>query len=284
MATDFKEIEEYVMVQWYNYNPPSIDQDNLLHLERNVKLNRDTINEIIRRLGVVPDGGTSGDDQQIYDTSIYENLINFKNQIKQLQDNKVDKTTYNEKVADLQNRINNRLRKDQDDISVYSYTFKKLTLTNSLSVGTTSSFTGAITAKSSLTVTGKITGNGGVETTTLKTTGATTLGGTLGVNGKATLNNGLAVKSGGSLTGTLTVDNLVVTGKITCSGAGSFDGNITCNQLTANRQVTINCKNGGNLWIKKNYIEMGKSAEHRLWVQGSSASLRNGDALIRTVS
>ena len=54
--------------------------------------------------------------------------------------------------------------------------------------------------------------------------------------------------------------------------------------MTANRQVTINCENSGNLWIKKNYIELGASAEHRLYVQGKNASLRNGDALIRTVS
>lgn len=283
MATDFKEIEEYIMVQWYNYNPPSIDQDNLLHLEKNIKLNRDTINEIIRRLGIVPDGGTSGENQEIYDSSIYDTLINFKDQIKQLQNNKVDKTDYNAKVNDLQNQINNRLRKDQDDVSVYSYTFKKLTLTDSLSVGTTSSFGGAITAKSSITATGKVTANGGVETSTLKTTGATVLGSTVEANGKATLNNGLTVKQGGSLTGTLTVDNLIVTGKITCNGAGSFGGNITCNELTANRQVTVNCNDNGNLWVKKNYIEIGASAEHRLWVQGANVSLRNGDALIRTV-
>lgn len=283
MATDFKEIEEYVMVQWHNYNPPSIDQDNLLHLEKNIKLNRDTINEIIRRLGIVPDEGTTGENQQIYDNSIYDTLINFKDQIKQLQDNKVDKTTYNEKVANLQSQIDNRLRKDQDDVSIYSYTFKKLTLTDSLSVGTTSSFGGAITAKSSITATGKVVANGGLETTTLKTTGGATLGSTLGVNGKTTLNNGLVVKAGGSLTGTLTVDNLIVTGGITCNGAGNFGGNISCYELTANRQVTVNCNDNGNLWVKKNYIEIGGSAEHRLWVQGANVSLRNGDALIRTV-
>lgn len=284
MATDFKEIEEYVMVQWYNYNPPSIDQDNLLHIEKNIKLNRDTINEIIRRLGAIPDEGGSGSDENIYDSSIYDTLINFKDQIKQLQDNKVDKSEYNAKVTDLQNQINNRLRKDQDDVSVYSYTFKKLTLTDSLSVATTSSFNGAITASSTITVAGKVTANGGVETSTLKTTGATVLGSTLETNGKATLNNGLTVKSGGNLTGTLTVDNLIVTGDISCEGNGTFNGNVECYEMTANRQVTINCKNSGNLWIKKNYIELGASAEHRLYVQGKNASLRNGDALIRTVS
>lgn len=283
MATDFKEIENYVMVQWRNYNPPSIDQDNLLHLEKNIKLNRDTINEIIRRLGVPPDGGVSGEDQGIYDNSIYDTLIDFKDKIKQLQATKVDKTEYNAKVNDLQNQINNRLRKDQDDISVYSYTFKKLTLTDALTVGTTSTFNGAITAKSSITTTGKVIANGGIETSSLKTTGATILGKTLEANGKATLNNGLVVKQGGNLTGTLTVDNLVVTGRITCNGAGSFGGDISCNELTANRQVTINCNNGGDLWIKKNYIELGASAEHRLWVQGANVGLRSGDALIRTV-
>lgn len=284
MATDFKEIEEYVMVQWHNYNPPSIDQDNLLHLEENIKLNRDTINEIIRRLGVVPDSGISSENQQIYDNSIYDTLIDFKDKIKQLQSDKIDKTTYNSKVNDLQNQINNRLRKDQDDVSVYSYTFKKLTLTNSISVGTTGSFGGAITTKSSITATGKITGNGGIETTTLKTSGATILGSTLEANGKTTLNNGLTVKAGGKLTGTLTVDNLIVTGKITCNGAGSFGGNVSCYELTADKQVTINCNDDGKLWVKKNYIEMGVSAEHRFWIQGANASLRDGDALIKTVS
>lgn len=284
MATDFKEIEEYVMVQWYNYNPPSIDQDNLLHIEKNIKLNRDTINEIIRRLGTISDEGVSGDDQQIYDNSIYDTLIDFKDQIKQLQDNKVNKSEYNTKISDLQNQIDNRLRKDQDDVSTYSYTFKKLTLTDSLSVATTSSFNGAITANSTIAATGKVTANGGIETSTLKTTDSTILGSTLEVNGKTTLNNGLTVKSGGNLTGTLTVDNLVVTGNITCGGNGNFDGDVECYELTANRQVTVNCDDSGNFWVKKNYIEMGKSAEHRLYVQGKNASLRNGDALIRTVS
>ena len=283
MATNFKEIEDYIMTQWYNYNPPSIDQTNLLHIEQNIKLNRDTINEIIRRLGEVPEGGTSAENQKIYDDSIYDTLIDFKDKIKQLQDDKLDTRIYENKVADLQRQIDNRLRKDQDDVSTFSYTFKKLTLTDSLSVATTSTLTGAVTAKSTITANGKITANGGLDTTTLKATGAATLNNTLTVAQKSTLNGGLEVKSGAKVTGTLTVDNLVVTGNITCSGAGNFNGNLSCYELTANRQVTINCADNGNLWLKKNYIEMGSSAEHRLWVQAANVDLRSGDALIRTV-
>ena len=206
-----------------------------------------------------------------------------KNLIKQLQNDKVDKTTYNTDKANLQAQIDNRLRKDQDDVSKFGYTFKKLTLTDSLSVGTTSTFSGAITAGSTLAVAGKLSANGGLETTTLKATGATTLTNTLNVSGAATLTKGLTVSGGEKVTGTLTVDNLVVTGGISCNGAGTFGGNISCYELTANRQVTVNCVDNGNFWVKKNYIEMGNSAEHRLWVQGANVGLRNGDALIRTV-
>ena len=284
MATEFKEIEEYVLTQWYNYNPPSIDEDNLSHIEKNIKLNRDTINEIIKRLGTVTGEGGTGEDQQIYDDSIYETLIDFKDQIKQLQDNKVDKTTYDSKVTELQTQINNRLRKDQDDVSIYSYTFKKLTLTDSLSVATTSNFGGAIVAQSTIAASGKITANGGIDSSTLKVTGDSNLNGILNVNGEATFNAGFTAKSGGTLTGTLTVDNLIVTGDISCEGNGTFNGNVGCYEMTANRQVNVNCENNGNLWIKKNYIELGASAEHKLYVQGKNVSLRNGDALIRTVS
>lgn len=283
MAITFKEIEEYIKTNWRNYTPPSIDQINLLHIEDNIFLNRDTINEIIRRLGEVPDGGTTSEEQDIYDKSIYETLINHKDLIKQLQADKLDIAVYNVDKANLQNQINNRLRKDQDDVSVFGYTFKKLSLTESLSVGTTSTFNGAITAKSTLSVAGKLNANGGIETTTLKATGATTLTNTLNVSGKTTLTQGLAVTGGSNISGTLTVDNLVVTGNITCSGRGSFGSSLSCYEMTANKQVTINCADNGNLWIKKNYIEMGASAEHRLWVQGANVSLRNGDALIRTV-
>ena len=283
MATTFKEIEEYIRTNWRNYNPPSIDQINLLHIEDNINLNRDTINEIIRRMGVVPESGTTTEDQKIYDSSVYDTLIDHKNLIKQLQNDKVDKTTYNADKANLQEQIDNRLRKDQDDISKFGYTFKKLALTDSLSVGTTSTFSGAITANSTLAVAEKLSANGGLETTTLKTTGAATLTNTLNVSGATTFNQGLTVSGGGKITGTLTVDNLVVTGGISCNGAGTFGGNLSCYELTANRQVTINCVNNGNFWVKKNYIEMGGAVEHKLWVQGANVDLRDGDALIRTV-
>lgn len=279
MATKFSEIEEYITTKWYNYNPPSIDQINLLHIEDNIKLNRDTINEIIRRLGAVPESGNSSENQNIYDSSIYDTLISHKDLIKKLQNDKLDKTTYNSGKADLQAQIDNRLRKDQDDVSSYGYTFKKLALTETLSVGTTSTFTGAVTAKSTLTVSGKLSANGGLETTTLKATGATTLTNTLNVSGATSMSGGLTVTKGGNITGTLTVDNLVVTGGISVSGAGSFGGNVTCKNLTASSGVT-----GNTVTTKQNYITLGASGEHILYVQGSNASLRGGDALIKTVS
>lgn len=283
MAATFKEIENYIKVNWRNYNPPSIDQINLLHIEDNIELNRSTINEIIRRLGKTPEGGTSVENQKIYDDSIYSTLINHKDLIKQLQNDKLDKTTYNTDKQNLQNQIDNRLRKDIDDVSTYGYTFKKLTLTDSLSVGTTSNFAGAITAGSTMTVAGKLTANSGFETTTIKASGAVTLTNTLSVSKAATISGGATISNGAKITGTLTVDNLVVTGGISCNGAGAFGGNLSCYELTADRQVTVNCVDNGNFWVKKNYIEMGSTAEHRLWVQGANVDLRNGDALIRTV-
>lgn len=288
MATDFKEIEEYVITNWYNYNPPSIDQINLLHIENNIKLNRDTINEIIRRLGVVPSSGSSSEDQKIYDSSIYDTLINFKNQITQLQNDKLDNSKYLQQLGDfsqlqggstLVEAINNRLRKDTDDVSKFSYTFKKLTLTDSLTVGTTSTFTGAITAKSTLTASGKITANGGIDTTTLTASGAGTFNSTLSVSDKATLKKGITVSgAASSITGGLTVDTLTVTGNIVCRG------NVSAVNVTASSNMTASGTVHGNiLTATQNYLNLGNGT-HKLYVQGSNVSLRNTDALIRTVS
>lgn len=284
MATEFKEIEEYVETKWFNYNPPSIDQDNLFHLEKNIKLNRDTINEIIKRLGATPPEGGSSEDQDIYNKAIYETLIDFKNKINQLNDGKVDNSTFNTKVANLQEQIDNRLRKDQDDVSTFSYTFKTLTLTGALNVTTTSVLTGAVSAKSTITATGKITANGGLEASSIKSLGDVTFNKALTVSGASALNGGLSVKGGGNVVGTLTVDNLIVNGDISCTGNATITKKLTCKELDAKRQVTIYCEDNGNLWLKKNYIELGSSAEHRLWVQGANTSLRSGDALIKTFS
>ena len=57
-----------------NYVIDHIDQNKLNHLESNMKLNRDTINEIIRNLGIKPDG-TTVEDSKVYDNPIYQNLI-----------------------------------------------------------------------------------------------------------------------------------------------------------------------------------------------------------------
>lgn len=291
MATKFEEIEEYVTTKWYNYNPPSIDQDNLKHIEDNIKLNRDTINEIIRRLGIVPDGGSTSENQQIYDSSIYDTLIDFKDKIKSLQSDKLDKFTYESERGDMSTlvggttlvgAINNRLRKDADDVSKFSYTFKALTLTNTLSVGTTSTFNGAITAKSTITSTGVVKANGGLETTTLKASSNANITGTLGVTGKTTLNNGLEVKNGGKVTGTLTVDNLVVTGRIDCNGDVRIMKNL---HIDGDISRAGNIYAEGELRTKQNYVQMayGQAITHRLWVQGAVPSLGGGDAVIVTV-
>ena len=285
MATKFKEIEGYEIVNWHNYNPPSIDQINLLHIENNIKLNRDTINAIIKRLGEMPDSGLSKEDQAIYDNSIYETLIDHKNLIAQLDKDKLDKNTYNEQIVEVQNKITNRLRKDMDDSSEFGYKFKKLELTQTLTVGTTSTFSGAVTANSTLSVAGKLTANGGLETTTFKATDNATLSKTLSVTGATTLNGGATIKSGATVTVTLTVDKLVVTGAIECaSGITCKGGSISINEgsLTAKGSITTT---EGELRTNKNYIKMAydQNIKHTLWVQGAVPSLGGGDAVIVTV-
>jgi hypothetical protein len=131
-------ITDYSPTQWHNYIPPSIDQDNLNHLEENVKLNRDTINDIIRNLGIKP-SGTSVDDEKIYDNPIYETLIAHKNELARLEKDKLNLSKYNSDLGDitqlqggstLVEAINNRLRRDIDDSADHTYTFKKLILNN----------------------------------------------------------------------------------------------------------------------------------------------------------
>lgn len=296
MATDFQEIEEYITTKWYNYNPPSIDQDNLRHIEDNIKLNRDTINEIIRRLGVVPSTGNTAEDQQIYDTSIYDTLIDFRDKIKHLQDTKLDIAVYEAERGDISNlqggsnlveAINNRLRKDQDDVSQFSYTFKKLTLTDSLSVATTSLFTGAITAKSTITATGKITANGGVEATDLKVTGDSVMNGNLNVGKRITGTGGLTVSGASSnITGGLTVDNLTVTGNIIVGN------NAVVLRNNGKIENTSTITSNGAIYTRDIFYSTGEciyfhwnsSPAHRLYVHGGSQYLEGGDAFIQTVN
>lgn len=295
MATDFKEIESYVTTKWYNYNPPSIDQDNLAHIEKNIELNRDTINEIIRRLGTTPDGSTSSEDQKIYNDAIYDTLLSFRDSIKKLQDEKLDKAVYEKERGDMSSllggtdlvsAINNRLRKDTDDVSQFSYTFKALTLTDTLSVGTTSTFNGNVTAKAKMSVAGLLSANGGLETTTLKASSNANITGKLDVTGATTLNNGLTVKNGGNLTGTLTVDNLIVTGSVKVGGENivlNNNGDITCsNRITASGGI----RTSDAFYSTQEFIEFhwGQTPTHRLYVHGGSRSLGAGDAFIQTVS
>lgn len=303
---DLVPIENYLPTNWQNYIPPSIDQDHLNHLEDNVKLNRDTINEIIRRLGIKP--ADVGADSDIYDNAIYDTLRTFKAELARLENAKLDKSVYNNHLGDmtklkggstLVDAINNRLRRDIDDSADHTYTFKKLILTNPNSVGL--SVAGSATIGQTLTVAG-ITSSGkvtvthadGIATTKLTASKAVTFAETLGVTGKITGSGGLTITNGGKITGTLEVDNLRVTGNITCDGnitsAKTVQGKdvngtstVTAKNATVSDGLTINGSNNGDLWVKKNSILLGGSAEHRLWIQGANVSLRNGDALIRTV-
>lgn len=135
---DLKPIVDYNPTEWRNYIPPSIDQDNLNHLETNMKLNRDTINEIIRKLGVKP-SSTSAADNRIYNTAVYETLIAHRDEMARLERDKLNLALYNSQLGDftqlqggstLVEAINNRLRRDIDDSANHTYTFKKLILNN----------------------------------------------------------------------------------------------------------------------------------------------------------
>ena len=72
MADDLKPIADYHITDWHNYLPPSIDQVNLNKLEEGMALNRNTINEIIRHLGVKPES-ISSEDEKIGQAHISDN-------------------------------------------------------------------------------------------------------------------------------------------------------------------------------------------------------------------
>lgn len=140
---NLKPLDNYQSTQWNNYLPPSIDQDKLNNLEQNLLLNRDTINEIIKNLGVKPNN-VSIEDGKIYDNPVYETLIAHKNELARLDRDKVNLSKYNSDIGNMTNlkgggnpsnlvtAINNRLRNDVDDDSGqgHIYTFKKLILSN----------------------------------------------------------------------------------------------------------------------------------------------------------
>lgn len=301
---DLKPIADYEPTEWRNYIPPSIDQERLNHLEQNVQLNRDTINEIIRKLGIKP-SSTSAADNTLYNTPIYETLIAHRDELARLEKDKLNLSLYNTQLGDftqlaggstLVAAINNRLRRDIDDSANHIYTFKKLILSNGTSEALT--VTGSATISRGLTVAG-ITSSGlikstaGIEsTTTLKAAGAATFSSTVTATGKITGNGGLTITNGANITGTLAASTLTVSGTITCTGNATFSSNIsatsgtiTGKNVTANDNLTCKAGNSGDLKINKNSILLGAngSVPHRLWVQGSKPSLGNGDVYISSV-
>lgn len=285
-----KPIENYSPTQWHNYLPPSIDQERLNHLEDNLLLNRDTINEIIRNLGVKPEG-TTVEDGKIYDNPIYETLIAHKNELARLEKDKLDKKTYNTNLGDmtklqggktLVDAINNRLRRDIDDSADHIYTFKKLILTstdaNSFSTSGGVTIGKNLAVAGTTTLTGALAANGGITTTTLSASGDATFAKAITVTGKTNANGGLAVKNGANIAGTLTVDNLVVTGTIRVNGNATFDKNVGAATLTTSSTITSegDIRTKGALRSKKNYLDLAydEGIRHRLWVQGANPRIR----------
>ena len=294
-----KPIEQYVRTEWHNYTPPSIDQNKLNHLEENMKLNRDTINAIIERLGIKTEGGSSKDDD-IYSNPIYTTLIAHKNELERLEKDKLDLSKYNSQLGDftklqggktLVEAINNRLRRDIDDSADHTYTFKKLILKNGTSEGL--NVTGSATISRNLTVAGinssaLIKSTAGMETTTLKATDAVTFTNTLGVTGKITGSGGLDISNGANVIGTLTVDNLVVKGSISCAGDATFNNNVGAKTLTTSSTITADdaIRTKKAFHSTDEYIEFhwNSTPLHKLYVHGGGQGLGTGDAFIQTVS
>lgn len=294
-----KPIEQYIRTEWHNYIPPSIDQNKLNHLEKNMQLNRDTINAIIERLGIKTEGGSSKDDD-IYSNPIYTTLIAHKNELERLEKDKLDLSKYNSQLGDftklqggstLVEAINNRLRRDIDDSADHTYTFKKLILRNGTSEGL--NVTGSATISRNLTVAGinssaLIKSTAGMETTTLKATDAVTFTNTLGVTGKITGNGGLDISNGANVTGTLTVDNLVVKGSISCAGNATFNNNVGAKTITTSSTITADdaIRTKKAFHSTDEYIEFhwNSTPLHKLYVHGGGQGLGTGDAFIQTVS
>lgn len=294
-----KPIEQYIRTEWHNYIPPSIDQNKLNHLEKNMQLNRDTINAIIERLGIKTEGGSSKDDD-IYSNPIYTTLIAHKNELERLEKDKLDLSKYNSQLGDftklqggstLVEAINNRLRRDIDDSADHTYTFKKLILKNGTSEGL--NVTGSATISRNLTVAGinssaLIKSTAGMETTTLKATDAVTFTNTLGVTGKITGNGGLDISNGANVTGTLTVDNLVVKGSISCAGNATFNNNVGAKTITTSSTITADdaIRTKKAFHSTDEYIEFhwNSTPLHKLYVHGGGQGLGTGDAFIQTVS
>lgn len=153
--------------------------------------------------------------------------------------------------------------------------------------------TGGATISNSLTVGGitssaLIKSTAGMETTTFKASGAATFGSTIDATGKITGNGGLKITNGGNVTGTLTVDNLVVTGGITCKGNATFESNLGSRTITTTSTITADdaIRTKKAFHSTEEYIEFhwNSSPLHKLYVHGGSRSLEGGDAFIQTVS
>lgn len=128
----------------------------------------------------------------------------------------------------------------------------------------------------------------GIETTKLKVNNAATFASTITSTGKITGNGGMAITNGASVAGTLTVDNLVVTGTISCAGDATFSKNVGTKTLTASSTITADdaIRTKKAFHSTDEYIEFhwNSSPLHKLYVHGGSQGLGGGDAFIQTVS
>ena len=98
----------------------------------------------------------------------------------------------------------------------------------------------------------------------------------------------MAITKGATIGGTLTVDNLVVTGSLHCNGDASFDKNIGTKTLTSSSTITADndIRTKGTFYSVAENIcfHWGQSPEHRLYVHGGGQGLGGGDAFIQTVN
>lgn len=294
MSSTFEKIENYTPTSWHNYNPPSIDQINLAHIEKAIKLNRDTINAIIDRLGEVPES-SSVSEQSVYDTSIYDTLISLKESVSGISDGKIDVTRYETEIGDIRNlqdssnpktivsAINNRLRRDIDDNNgTHTLTVGNLisngtaTITGNTTIGGTLTVTGATSLRNTLSV------NGGTTlSSTLSVTGATTLSSTLDITGITTAHNTLRVPENNTRIECREVNssNLVYAANVFATGGSGHieigSGNSTIGGSLSAGETTLS-----SLRINSDHVQF--SSERRLYVTNASIGLSDKQAQIVT--
>lgn len=294
MSSTFEKIENYTPTSWHNYNPPSIDQINLAHIEKAIKLNRDTINEIIDRLGEVPES-SSVSEQSVYDTSIYDTLISLKEGISGIEDGKIDVTRYETEIGDIRNlqdssnpktivsAINNRLRRDIDDNNgTHTLTVGNLisngtaTITGNTTIGGTLTVTGATSLRNTLSV------NGGTTlSSTLSVTGAATLSSSLDITGITTAHNTLRVPENNTRIECREVNssNLVYAANVFATGGSGHieigSGNSTIGGSLSAGETTLS-----SLRINSDHVQF--SNERRLYVTNASIGLSDKQAQIVT--